>query len=105
MNPTYITIKYLIEEQFKIFLSENNTSFDEYLIENELSKSPYSTYLTILNDYDYSELINYAFEWKTSRKGYNFWKDLHRKWTDIYDNYLIKGKRFYTSHIKDLYND
>jgi hypothetical protein len=98
-------IKDLIEEQFKIFLSKNNTSFNEYLIENRLSKPPYQTYSSMLNSGDYSDLMNYAFEWRNTKKGYYFWKDLHRKWTDIYDNYLRKGEMFYTFNIKDLYND
>ena len=98
-------IRELIEEQFKIFLSKNDSSFDEYLIENRVSTSPFQTYSNILNSGEYTELINYAFEWRNSKKGHNFWKKLNTKWGDIYDNYLIKGKMFYTSHIKDLYND
>lgn len=95
--------KEFLEEQFKLFLKENNISFNYYKILN-LNSWCHKQYTDLLNNTYYSTMIVGAFTWINTHEGFNYWQSIHYKWADVYKN-ILKGQKLYYNKDKILYND
>lgn len=100
-----MTRRYFIEEQFKEFLKRHKTSFDIYINYNNNRLRAFSSYNSIIEEADYVSLISDAFKWSDTKEGHYFWSGLSVEWSDIVEEYLLKGITYYTSINKNLYND
>lgn len=96
--------KEFLEEQFKLFLKENNISFNYYKTLNLNEWGYRNRYIELLNNTYYSTMIISAFTWVNTHEGFRYWEFIHNKWVNVYKN-ILKGERLYYNKYKILYND
>ena len=92
--------KEFLEEQFKLFLKENNISFNYYKTLNSNAYKYYRKYTDLLNDAYYNIMIAGAFSWVYTHEGFRYWESIHYKWAKVCGD-ILKGKELYYN----LYND
>ena len=96
--------KKFLEEQFKLFLKENNISFEYYKNLNSNYTETFKEYTNLLNENYYRLLIVKVFPWSCTREGFSYWESIHCKWMDVYKD-ILKGQELYYDKDKNLYND
>lgn len=89
---------YEIEEQFILFLEENNCK-DKYF-KNNKSNFAFDKYEILLKR-SYDNLIVDSFSWISSPEGHEYWEKLHYKWDRICENYINNNIKYYKSNIWD----
>lgn len=92
-----------IEEQFFLFLEDNNSK-NIYLQNNNKDYIKIYNYKNILNSKDPKDLILQAFVWVETSQGYEHWVSLNKKWNLIYDKYILKNKKKYEK-LENIWND
>lgn len=92
-----------IEEQFFLFLEENNSKYI-YLQNNNKNYIKIYNYKEILNSKNSRNLILQAFTWIDTREGTKYWSSLNNKWYLIYDEYISKNKKKYKT-LENVWND
>jgi hypothetical protein len=88
---------YEIEEQFILFLEENNCK-DKYF-KNNKSDYAFEKYEILLKCESYDNLIIDSFSWMSSPEGVEYWEKLNDKWTRIYEDYIDNNMKYYKSNI------
>ena len=88
---------YEIEEQFILFLEENNCK-DKYF-KNNKSRYAFEKYELLLKSESYDNLIIDSFSWISSQEGHKYWEELNDKWVRIYKDYIDNNMKYYKSNI------
>ena len=96
--------KEFLEKQFKLFLKENNISFDYYKHLNSNYSETYKRYTDLLNDNNYKLMIVKVFPWCHTREGFSYWDSIHYKWINVCKD-ILKGQELYYDKDENLYND
>lgn len=96
--------KEFLEKQFKLFLKENNISFNYYKYLNSKYLETYKRYTDLLNDNNYKLMVVKVFSWSHTYEGFSYWESIHYKWMDVYKD-ILKGQELYYDKDKKLYND
>lgn len=73
-----------IDKEFIAFLKINNCYF-EYK-ENFINDSYYPKFREFIHFEPRKKYISYAFFWKNTPQGYEYWYDIHYKWIEYLDS-------------------